>query len=163
MKAKDLVSGTQVKGISSTTTKESIYITFKSLWNEARACNKNQSYSKAIDWYEKAFEFGLECQDYIESKEIYEIAFWIFELAYDLPKDDRNYCRPIHIARKILKCLNKDKDSLQRGVYFAWLVVRIFKPIAESLCIEDQQALQILEQEKSRYPDSMNENDYLRN
>jgi len=153
----------QTHNISLSAIKENIYITFRSFRNEARTNNANGCYSRAIEWYEKAFDFGLKFQDRIEAKEIQEIAFWLCDFAISLPRRDKNFTRPIHVARKFLKYFSKDKEGLEHALILAWGVLEEYKPIAESLCIEDQQALQLLEHEKNRYPHGLNKNNYLRN
>lgn len=163
MKSENTVSPPLVGDMSAPVIRENTYIRLRSLRSTAKTHIANKCYSKAIDWYEKAFELGLHFQSQIEMREILDIAFRLCELAIDLPKSDRNYCRPIYIARRCLKHFSKDKEGVEHGVFLAWAVVREYKPIVETLCIEDQNALCILEHEKNRFPNSMNENNYLRN
>ena len=142
---------------------EDVLATFRSLRSEARTNSQNEWYPEAIEWYEKAFDFGLQFKDRIEPTEVQEAAFKTWELTNDLSPGDRNYCRCIHVARKFIKHFNKNETDCWRGSYIAWLVVRDYKPIAGKLSFEDQKALYLLEHEGKRHPCVFNKNDYLRN
>ena len=158
MTAKNIISYLEAKRTLEGYRHKNICVTFQSLRSQAKLFALHEIYSKAIEWYEKAFEFGLRHREFVDDLELQKMGFFTWELTYYLPKEDRNYCKSIHVARKFLKHFNKNETGLFRGGYFAWLVIREFKPIADSLSPKYQLALQKLEFEKEQYPSPFKEN-----
>ena len=131
---------------------EGIFQRFESLRRQARLYLRNEFYSNAVEWYEKAFEFGLQHIDHIEKMDILKLAWDATEHAYDLPRGDRNFWAPIWIAKKCLHHFTTDEWDLYQSVFMAWVVIREYKPFLDIMSLDVKAALYMLEHTKKHYP-----------
>ena len=152
MTAKNIISYLEAKRTLEGYRHKNICVTFQSLRSQAKLFALHEIYSKAIEWYEKAFELGLQHIDHIEKMDILKLAWDATEHAYDLPRGDRNFWAPIWIAKKCLHHFTTDEWDLYQSVFMAWVVIREYKPFLDIMSLDVKAALYMLEHTKKHYP-----------